>query len=254
VPLELTVVDAFAERPFGGNPAAVAVLGAFPSEAFMQQVASELNLSETAFVVARSDGGHDLRWFTPLVEVDLCGHATLAAAHVLGAPARFHTRSGLIECGRGPGGRIEMDLPADVAQRAPAPTLSHMPPVSFYGRGREDVLVVVEDPAALRRLEPDLNELARLGSRCVIVTGPGDRAGVDFVSRVFAPNAGIAEDPVTGSAHCTLATFWGDRLGKVDLVGEQASRRGGLVHMRRAGRRVRVGGHAVTVAATRILV
>lgn len=252
MPLELALVDAFAERAFAGNPAAVAVVEAFPPVDYMQAVASELNLSETAFVSPRADGDRDLRWFTPLLEVDLCGHATLAAAHVLGGDARFHTRSGLLACRASGAGRVEMDFPADQALEAPLPRLS-IPGVAWYGLGRFDALVVLEDASSVRALAPDLGELAALGTRCVIVTAPGDRPGIDVVSRVFAPNAGIAEDPVTGSAHCTLATYWGGRLGRQALVGEQASRRGGVVHMRRAGDRVVLGGQAVTVAEVRVL-
>lgn len=253
MPLELTLVDAFAERAFSGNPAAVAVVEAFPPVEYMQAVASELNLPETAFVVPRPDGDHDLRWFAPLVEVDLCGHATLAAAHLLGGDARFHTRSGLLVCSASGAGRVEMDFPADRALEAPLPRLG-IPGIVWYGLGRFDALVVLADASQVRALDPDLGELAALGTRCVIVTAPGDRPGIDVVSRVFGPNTGVAEDPVTGSAHCTLATYWGDRLDRQVLVGEQASRRGGVVHMRRFGDRVVLGGQALTVGTVRLLV
>lgn len=208
--MALCLVDAFAEVPFSGNPAAVAFLEAYPPDTRLQAIAAELGWSETAFVVARGDGDHELRWFTPRCEVELCGHATLAAAHLLGGSARFHTRSGLLTC--------------------------------------------VADAALLRRLEPDLAALAGLGTRCVILSAPGDRGGLDCVSRVFAPNAGIAEDPVTGSAHCTLADYWGERLGRDVLCGEQASRRGGLVRMRRDAGRVHLAGRAVTVARIELVV
>jgi len=250
--LELTVVDAFTDRPFAGNPAAVAVVDRFPDDTRMQQVAAEMNLSETAFVVPRPDGDHDLRWFSPTVEVELCGHATLASAHVLGGTARFHTHSGLLACTRSSSGRIEMDFPATRPAEVEVPIGFGITGIRWFGRDRFDVLIEVADAAAVRDLQPDLVELAALGTRGVIVTAAGDQPDVDCVSRVFAPNAGIAEDPVTGSAHCTLAVYWGERLGKSDLVGVQASARGGTVHMRRQGDRVALGGDAVTVSGVRM--
>ncbi|HUI02082.1 MAG TPA: PhzF family phenazine biosynthesis protein [Acidimicrobiales bacterium] len=261
--MELTVVDAFTDRPFAGNPAAVAVVDAFPDEARMQAVAREMHLSETAFVVPRADGAHDLRWFTPSVEVDLCGHATLASAHVLGGTARFHTRSGELACAPAGDGWIEMDFPADVltpeppgseAARQAAEAVGDTGLVVRVARGRTDVLVEMADAGALRALEPSWSAVAALAHRCVIVTAPGDRPGIDCVSRVFAPNAGIAEDPVTGSAHCSLAVHWGGLLGRHELVGEQASARGGVVRMRRHGDRVVIGGRAVTVSQVRLVV
>jgi predicted PhzF superfamily epimerase YddE/YHI9 len=251
--LELTVVDAFTDHPFSGNPAAVTVVDAFPDEDRMLAVAAEMNLSETAFVVRRPDGDHDLRWFSSSVEIDLCGHATLASAHVLGGSARFHTRSGLLACARGPSDRIEMDFPATPSAAAEVPATLGIDGVRWYGTGRFDVLIELADAGAVRNFEPDLAKLAALGTRAVVITAVGDRPGVDCVSRVFAPNAGIAEDPVTGSAHCTLAVHWCERLGRHQLVGYQASRRGGTVHMRREGDRVILGGEAVTVAEVRML-
>lgn len=245
--MDLTLVDAFTHQPFTGNPAAVAVLDTFPAPARMQMVANELNLSETAFVVRRSDGDYDLRWFTPRVEVDLCGHATLAAAHVLGGTVRFHTRSGVLACAEGAAGRIEMDFPLDRPTAASVPSSLGVAGVTWYGRGRFDVLIVLQHGDDVRTFEPDLAALASLGSRAVIVTAPGGAAGVDCVSRVFAPNAGIPEDPVTGSAHCTLAAYWGERTGRTELVGMQLSGRGGTVHMRRTDDRVVLGGHAIIV-------
>jgi predicted PhzF superfamily epimerase YddE/YHI9 len=252
--LQLTVVDAFTDTPFAGNPAAIAVVDAFPPDARMQAVARELNLSETAFVVPRDDGTYDLRWFTPAVEVDLCGHATLAATHVLGGAGEFHTRSGLLSCTLAADGWIEMDFPVDVpvAIESPASGLGFDGAV-WYGRGRHDLLVQLADAVAVRTLEPDMGRLSELG-RGVIVTAPGDRPGIDCVSRFFAPAAGIPEDPVTGSAHCTLAAYWAGRTGKSNLVGEQASARGGLVRMRLAGDRVVLGGQAVTVSEVALLV
>ncbi len=249
--MRLTVVDAFTDVPFRGNPAAVAILDRFPADRCLQEVAAELNLSETAFVVPRSDGDHDLRWFTPAVEVDLCGHATLAAAHVLARPSvRFHTRSGVLPCLVGSDGRVTLDFPADDPEPwalAPDPGLDG---VRWAGRGREDVLIELSEAAAVRALVPDLQALARLAARTVIVTAPGDRPGVDCVSRVFGPNVGVPEDPVTGSAHCTLAVHWGRRLGRSELVGVQASRRGGTVHMQLRGERVLLGGGEAPGPAT----
>jgi len=252
--LELTVVDAFTGRPFGGNPAAVAVVASFPDDSRMQEIAREMNLSETAFVVPRGDGSYDLRWFTPTTEVDLCGHATLASAHVLGGTATFHTASGMMSCTAADDGWIEMDFPADPVTAAEVPASLGFDGVRWYGRGRGgDILVELADAAVVRSLQPDLSALAALGSRAVIVTA-ADRPDFDCVSRVFGPNVGIPEDPVTGSAHCTLACFWSERLGKAELVGEQASARGGIVRMRVQGDRVVLGGQAVTVSKVSLLV
>jgi predicted PhzF superfamily epimerase YddE/YHI9 len=252
--LELTTVDAFTAVPFAGNPAAVALVDTFPDDRLMQSVAKEMNLSETAFVVAREDGDHDLRWFTPTTEVELCSHATLAAAHLLGGSARFHTASGLLRCTTASDGWIEMDFPADRPVAAEPPVALGLPGLVWYGRGRWDALAVVSDAAQVRALVPDLRAIATTGTRLVIVTAAGDRPGIDCVSRAFAPNAGVAEDPVTGSAHCTLAEYWGDRLGLDALVGEQASSRGGIVRMRRSDGRVVIGGQAVTMARTSLAV
>jgi predicted PhzF superfamily epimerase YddE/YHI9 len=253
--VRLTVVDAFTDRPFAGNPAAVAVLDAFPSDEQMQLIAREMNLSETAFAVPRDDGSYDLRWLSPAVEVDLCGHATLATAHVLGGAGRFHTRSGVLTCRPTADGWIEMDFPSDPAEPIEGPPGGlGLAGASWWGRGRFDVLVEVADAATVRSTAPDQGQVAALGSRALIVTATGDRPGVDCVSRVFAPNAGIAEDPVTGSSHCTLAAFWRERTGHDELLGEQASRRGGFVRMRCHGDRVHLGGQAVTVSQVDLLV
>ncbi len=267
--MDLVIVDSFTDQPFAGNPAAIAVVDAFPDEARMQAIAREMNLSETAFVVPRADGSYDLRWFTPEVEVDLCGHATLAAAHVLGGTGTFHTKSGALVCTPGGDGWIEMDFPADppVAEAAPpsiAATLGlvagsdagpdETSSVRAYARARADVLVELAGADMVRAVRPDLAAVAALKSRCVIVTAAGDRPGIDCVSRVFAPNAGIAEDPVTGSAHCALAVYWGERLGRDTLVGEQASARGGVVRMTRKAQRVVLSGQAVTVSKVHLVV
>ena len=250
--LLVTTVDAFTSRPGTGNPAGVAMVDRFPDRSVMQAVAAEVNLSETAFVAARPDGGFDLRWFTPTVEVDLCGHATLAAAHVLGGTASFHTRSGRLDCDRADDGWIEMAFPADPPTPAPPPVALDLPGLVWFGRGRFDGLAVLDDPNLVRTLAPDLTAVAGIAPRAVIVTAPGDRPGIDCVSRVFGPNVGIPEDPVTGSAHCTLAGYWGDRLGLSRLVGEQASPRGGTVRMTRAGEQVILAGQAVTTAELRL--
>ena len=253
VALELTTVDAFTDTPFTGNPAAVALLDRFPSDGLMQSVALEMNLSETAFCAPQGDGAYDLRWFTPTTEVDLCGHATLAAAHVLGGEAEFHTRSGLLTC-VGEDGWIRMDLPADRPVPTGAPATVRLPGLVWYGRGKWDALAVLEDPTQVRNFSPDLGAIAELGVRALIVSAVGDRSGFDCVSRVFAPGFGVPEDPVTGSAHCTLAAYWSDRLGRDDLVGEQASARGGTVRMHCEGDRVGVAGQAVTVARISLVV
>lgn len=253
--LKLTVVDAFTDEPFRGNPAAVTILDAFPNDERMRLIAREMNLSETAFLVRGDDGSYDLRWFTPSVEVDLCGHATLAAAHVLGGSAVFQTRSGRLSCASAGDGWLEMDLPADPPQPIDPPLGNlGLPDVRWWGRGRFDVVAEVGDAATVRSLSPDLAKIAAVDSRAVVVTAPGDRPGIDCVSRVFGPNVGIAEDPVTGSAHCLLAVLWGERTGRSELVGEQASPRGGVVRMRRAGDRVVLGGRAVTVSQVELLV
>ena len=251
-----TQVDAFTDRPFGGNPAAVCLLPVARDAEWMQLVAAEMNLAETAFLIRRPDG-FTLRWFTPSCEVDLCGHATLASARVLwedgqlapNAVARFHTRSGVLTAERRDG-TIWLDFPATPAASVPVPAdlaegLSA--PLRFVGKSSYDYLVELESEASVRALDPDLGRLARLPARGVIVTAASADPGRQFVSRFFAPAAGIPEDPVTGSAHCALGPFWGERLGVTELVGYQASRRGGTVRVRLAGERVHLGGQAVTV-------
>ncbi len=250
------VVDAFASERFRGNPAAVCLLAAPASVEWMQSVAAEMNLSETGFVVPRGDGW-GLRWFTPTVEVALCGHATLASAHVLwerglvtGDQAiRFHTeRSGVLVCERRDG-RIAMDFPACPVMPIPVPAgLAKMlgTEPGWVGRAEFDLLCELTDADAVRDLRPDLAALARLPFRGVIVTARGED-GFDCVSRFFAPGVGVPEDPVTGSAHCALAPYWAARSGRTELRGWQASRRGGEVRMNLAGDRVWLGGTAVTV-------
>ena len=304
-------VDSFTNQPFGGNPAAVCLLREARDERWMQNVAREMNLSETAFVVPRGSD-YDLRWFTPSVEVDLCGHATLASAHILwetktlaaNQPARFHTKSGVLTCTRD-GERIAMDFPARIAvESTPPPELARALGVrmSFAGNNKMDWLVEVDSEATVRALKPDIALLKTIPVRGVIVTARatnetshatndkarqatdtahgaskpargasgvasepshatrslGDAAQlatelsrtdakVDFVSRFFAPRAGVDEDPVTGSAHCCLAPYWGAKLEKKELVAWQASVRGGEVRMKWDGERVVLSGQAVTV-------
>lgn len=252
----LFIVDAFAAKPFSGNPAAVCLLADAAPEHWMQSVAAEMNLSETAFVVPRGDG-FGLRWFTPTVEVALCGHATLASAHILwetgrlpaDATARFHTKSGLLTARRDETG-IELDFPAcpPVACDAPPGLLTALGVKSdFIGANGTDFFVVVESARIVRDLQPDHASLAKLPVRGAIVTARSDVPEYDFISRFFAPGSGVPEDPVTGSAHCCLAPYWSAKLGRTSMVGFQASRRGGVVRVQCAGDRVRLGGNAITM-------
>jgi PhzF family phenazine biosynthesis protein len=257
------VVDAFTDRPYAGNPAAVCPLDRPAPEPWMRHVAAEMNLAETAFLVPQGDGWN-LRWLTPTVEVDLCGHATLASAHVLWetgrlAPdriAQFHSRSGLLTAQRRDGD-IKLDFPATPARPCDAPAglceaLGCSP--RFVGFNDTDYLVEVEDEDAVRRLSPDFTRLSTLKVRGVIVTGrPTRSAGFDFVSRFFAPASGVNEDPVTGSAHCTLGPFWAGRLDKPNLVAFQASARGGVLKVGVRGERVLLVGRAVTVLRGELL-
>lgn len=254
--LPIVQIDAFTDQPYAGNPAAVCVLPAPRPDGWMQAVAREMNLAETAFLLRR-DNGYGLRWFTPTAEVDLCGHATLASAHALweqgllapAEPARFHTRSGLLTCRR-EGAWITMDFPSTPAHAVTPPAdlaaLLGATPLSV-GRSPFDLLVELPDAAAVRTLRPDLTRVAQVDARGIIVTAPGDEPAYDFVSRFFAPQVGVPEDPVTGSAHCCLGPFWGERLGKTELVGYQASARGGVVRVALVGERVMLSGQAVTV-------
>jgi predicted PhzF superfamily epimerase YddE/YHI9 len=254
-------VDAFTDSPFTGNPAAVCILTERRGDVWMQKLAQELNLSETAFLYRRGDG-YDLRWFTPLVEVDLCGHATLASAHILweqGAlkpdeAARFHTRSGLITAER-QGDWVELDFPALPDRKVPIPkgmlrALGVRP--RYIGRSRFDYIAELDSENTVRKLRPNFTLLAALPIRGLIVTARARTAPYDFVSRFFAPRVGVNEDPVTGSSHSVLGPFWKNRLGKEELMGYQASARGGVVRVRVGDRRVFIGGKAVTVFQTEI--
>lgn len=251
----IVVVDAFADEPFTGNPAAVCLLHEPRDERWMQLVAREMNLSETAFLHPEG-GGFRLRWFTPTIEVDLCGHATLASAHVLWESgqlrptdeARFETRSGMLTARR-EGRQIVLDFPAMREQACePLPGLVEAigAPARYVGRNAFDFILEIENEAAVRGLRPDFERLATFPVRGVMVTSRSQDPAFDFVSRFFAPGSGIREDPVTGSAHCCLGPYWGERLGKRDLVGYQVSARGGVVRVGVRGDRVRLGGHAIT--------
>jgi PhzF family phenazine biosynthesis protein len=255
MPQPVTVVDAFTDVPFAGNPAAVCVLPGPREERWLQAVAREMNHAETAYLLPGGDAWR-LRWFTPAVEVELCGHATLASAHVLwehghldrAQVALFQTRSGLLTAVTRDGW-ITLDFPATPPTPAQAPpALAQGVGVPLVGafRTRFDWLVELESEAAVRSLDPDLPTLARLGSRGVIVTSAAASPDYDFVSRFFAPAAGVPEDPVTGSAHCALGPLWGARFGRHQLVGRQVSSRGGTVRVTLQGERVLLSGQAVT--------
>ncbi len=259
--IPLLQVDAFTADPFAGNPAAVCLLTEPRDERWMQLVAREMNLAETAFVVP-GEPAWSLRWFTPVTEVDLCGHATLASAHVLWergllAPDRaaaFDTRSGRLTARRlapdGGGIWIELDFPATPDEEVPAPAgLAEAigAAVRYVGQSRFDYIVEVADEETVRRLSPDLAALRRVQARGVVVTARGASTGVDFVSRYFAPAYGIDEDPVTGSTHCCLGPYWARQLGRRTFVARQLSARGGVLKVTVDGDRVRLAGQAVTV-------
>ncbi|MFI0424889.1 PhzF family phenazine biosynthesis protein [Spongiactinospora sp. 9N601] len=273
--MRMFTVDAFTRQPFQGNPAAVCLLDFPADDTWMQSLAAEMNLSETAFVTGLDSGlPYSLRWFTPAVEVALCGHATLATAHVLysiGAVSgviEFSTLSGILTVSQGSDNMITMDFPA-------APPVSTAPPAGlaealgaapvWAGRTRDDLLVELESAYAVQTLTPDIAALREVDARGVIVTaraandgagrtgfggsvaGQSGSEGPHFVSRFFAPSIGVNEDPVTGAAHCALAPYWSAKLGEKDLIGRQLSARGGVVHTSLRGDRVILGGHAVTV-------
>lgn len=256
---EIHVVDAFTDVAFRGNPAGVVILREERSEDWMQSVAAEMRHSETAFLLlpegADTQETVPLRWFTPVAEVDLCGHATLAAAHVLGGSVRFETRaSGRLVC-EARDGWVDMDFPADRLEEIEAPDglaecFEDALTVEAVARGRDDLLVQVPAEEDVRALRPDYDALEALSERLpvrgVIVTARG-KADHTIVSRCFYPKVGVPEDPVTGSAHCTLATWWAPRLGGGELMAEQASPRGGRIRLRLEGDRVRLGGQAVSV-------
>ncbi len=248
-------VDSFTDVPFKGNPAAVCLLSQMPDEGWMQSVAAEMNLSETAFVVPIENGDYQLRWFTPTIEVELCGHATLASAHILRETGkaldavRFMTLSGPLTASFRDD-TIELDFPASNIDACTAPeelidALQVQP--LFCGKTRFDYLVQVSSAAMVRECQPNMNKLREFGLRGVMITSTSDQPEFDFVSRFFAPGAGIDEDPVTGSAHCALIPFWNNHFSKDILVGYQASQRGGIVSGRVNHDRVVLYGRAVTV-------
>ena len=250
--LPFTQVDAFADAPFTGNPAAVIPLEAWLPDATLQAIAEENNLSETAFTVPDAGGetDYELRWFTPTAEIKLCGHATLASGHVLMTSdrIRFRTRqAGVLEVVRD-GPRYRLSLPAWKPEPKPLPAVAAaagVRPVETLWHPGRYALLVVEDEAAVRGLDPNFTAMEREGDILTIVTAPGDRT--DIVSRVFAPGAGVAEDPVTGSAHSVSVPYWAERLGRPRFSAYQASRRGGHLDCELAGDRVWLGGACVTV-------
>jgi predicted PhzF superfamily epimerase YddE/YHI9 len=260
--LPLFHVDAFTHVPFRGNPAAVCMLDAMREGAWLQPMASEMNLAATAFLYPQDDG-YRLRWFSPRNELELCGHGTLASSHILwehgylahDAQARFYTRSGVLTARRD-GAWIELNFPAKPEEAADpgsifAASLGVTP--RYVGRSQLDYLVEVESEEVVRGIRPDFAQLATIQTRGVIVTAVADAGSeYDFVSRFFHPSAGD-EDPVTGSAHCVLSPFWSKRLGREQLTGYQASARGGIVRTRLDGDRVRLGGQAVTVLCGELL-
>jgi PhzF family phenazine biosynthesis protein len=255
-------VDVFTNQLFAGNPAGVCILSAFPAGSTMQKIAAENRHSETAFVVPRADGDFDLRWFTPTVEDDLCGHATMASAFVLALrkhsvwPVRFHTRAGVLTVARNTAahdpvaqiqGSFEMDFPARPPQPCdtPADLLPALGLQAALVMKSRDYMVVVDRAEQVRALTPDIAALARIemGNGGAIVTAPGE-GDVDYVCRLFAPAEGIDEDPATGSIHCTLAPYWAKRLGKSSMRAQQPSARGGTMHCSIAGDRVKIAGSA----------
>lgn len=256
-------IDSFTSEPFAGNPAGVCLLDTMPADDWLANVAAEMNLSETAFLVPNSEGYH-LRWFTPAVEVDLCGHATLASAKVLQQlgnltednPVYFETLSGTLSA-RLVGNQIELDFPSTPPTSCDAEQDLvegiQVAPV-WCGKTRFDYLVEVENENAVRECQPNFEKLKAFGVRGVMITAQSDDSKFDFVSRFFAPGAGIDEDPVTGSAHCALAPYWQDKLGKSTLMGYQASKRGGVVEMVIDNDRVRLRGDAVMVMKCQLMV
>jgi len=249
-------VDAFSEKPFSGNPAAVCLLGEEKDDNWLLSMAAEMNLSETAYLW-KLKNGYQLRWFTPTTEVDLCGHATLASAHILWETGRlgidnlaeFSTLSGVLRAER-KGDWMELNFPAEPEQFANIPpelsqALKILP--EYYGKNRMDGLVLLKSEEEVLNLQPDFETLSKIEVRGIIATAPSSSKDFDFVSRFFAPRFGIEEDPVTGSAHCCLGPFWGKRLQKKELIARQLSSRGGIVRMTLEENRVVLAGKAVTV-------
>ncbi|WP_406638910.1 PhzF family phenazine biosynthesis protein [Amycolatopsis sp. WGS_07] len=248
--MDFHLVDAFTDQAFAGNPAGVVVLEQPADARWMQQVAAEMKHSETAFVVNTGEGAKSLRWFTPTDEVSLCGHATIAVTHVLGGHQVYETLSGQLTCTKADGW-IDMDFPADPPVET-GENLSHIldAPVKFTGRTRENLFAVLESVEAVQNAKPDLAALLGTWTGRLIITARGD----DFVSRFFGPGVGVDEDPVTGSAHCSLAPYWAEQLGKTTLVGQQISARGGTVRTEIRDDRVLLRGKAVTVLSGELYV
>jgi PhzF family phenazine biosynthesis protein len=261
--MKFCTVDAFTDRLFHGNPAAVCVVETFPDDELMQNIATEVNLSETAFVMPRYDNHYEIRWFTPVTEVSLCGHATLAAAHVLWTEMEiaindeifFESKSGILRAKKGDGD-ITLDMPAQFTEPTSVPDglveALGVSPV-FVGKAHDDCLVELHTVEEVINLQPDLALLANVDCRGIIVTADSDGGDYDFVSRFFAPRVGVPEDPVTGSAHCKLAPYWSERLGKNEFIAYQASKRGGRLTVRHEGERVHLTGNAVTAFSGRFL-
>lgn len=257
--IPIYTVDAFTSEPFTGNPAAVCMLNEFPEDdQWLQQIAAETNLPETAFLVDLGNGSYKLRWFTPKHEVDLCGHATLASAQVLWESGvayhfnqlRFHTKSGVLTAKR-LDDEIELNFPIEPPEPAVMPlslteALKGINPIAVY-RNRLDYIVEVESEAAVRELAPDFNKLKDLPARGVLVTSRSDSEQFDFVARCFFTPVGIDEDPVTGSAYCGLAPYWKDKLGKTTFTAAQLSERGGMLRLQLTGDRLLIQGQAVIV-------
>jgi PhzF family phenazine biosynthesis protein len=262
--IPIFTVDAFTDKPFSGNPAAVCILNEVIYDSVMQSIAYEMNLSETAFLLkpasgtGRQDEGYSLRWFTPTAEVDLCGHATLSSAHILweegladtGKPVQFQTKSGLLFA-HFKGDKIEMDFPAISEKEVSYPAdlihaLGGVEP-KYVGMTRWNYVVELENESAVKSVKPDYARLLALPGWGTMITAKSDSGDYDFVSRFFAPEKGVPEDPVTGSAHCALGPFWQKRLGKKEFIAYQASSRGGSVGVRVEGDRVFLSGKAVTV-------
>ena len=261
--MEFFVINAFTDKPFSGNPAAVFILEDPIADQLMQKIASEINLSESAFLTNMKDG-YKLRWFTPTIEVDLCGHATLASAHVLWSngklaenrEAKFYTKSGFLSA-RKNGKLIEMDFPREEVKEVDCPqeileALKLVP--IFVGKSGSDYLVEADCEETVRSLNPNLEFISNLDSRGLIITSISNSSEYDFVSRFFAPQSGINEDPVTGSTHCALGTYWSNKLRKKSLVGFQASRRGGTVYVEVKEDKILLSGSAVTVIESKLFI
>ncbi|WP_239614591.1 PhzF family phenazine biosynthesis protein [Cohnella mopanensis] len=259
--MNLFIVDAFTDEPFRGNPAAVCLLDSAKSDVWMQNVAAEMNLSETAFLIRR-DNDYSLRWFTPSAEVDLCGHATLASAHVLweeglslDSELSFMTKSGLLTATKGEDG-INLLFPLEIEQECEVPEKLVEAlgiPCTYVGRNRFDYLVEVDNEELVRRLKPNYHLLQSIETRGILVTSKSDRPGIDFVSRCFFPAIGVNEDPVTGSAHCCLGPYWQAKLNKSEMVAQQLSTRQGTLKLKIVEDRIIMTGQAVTTLKGRLI-